>query len=98
MSKIKERIKVFEMTCTSCEKRVERTVKKLEGVLDVKASFSGQFAEIEFDDERCNIKKIKAAIQSVGYSTENPKDFKFIGIMIAVAAVVLLGITIWNHN
>ncbi|MDQ1001547.1 hypothetical protein QFZ28_001947 [Neobacillus niacini] len=47
-------------------------------------------------------KKIKNAIQSAGYSTENPKEFKFIGIMIAVAAVVLLGIntgiTIWNHN
>ena len=98
MSIIKERIKVFEMTCTSCEKRVERTVKKLDGVLDVKASFSGQFAEIEFDDERCNIKKIKTSIQSVGYSTENPKDFKFIGIMIAVAAVVLLGINTGNYD
>lgn len=98
MSRIKESIKVYEMTCTSCEKRVERTIKKLDGVHDVKASFSGQFAVIEFDDERCNIKKIKAAIQSVGYGTENTKDYKFIGILIAAAAVVLLGINSGNYD
>lgn len=98
MSMIRERIKVYEMTCTSCEKRVERTVKKLDGVMDVRASFSGQFAEIEYDEHLCDLKKIKNAIQSVGYSTENPKDFKFIGIMIAVAAVVLLGINSGTYD
>jgi sulfite exporter TauE/SafE/plastocyanin domain-containing protein/copper chaperone CopZ len=98
MSIKRESIKVYEMTCTSCEKRVERTVKKLDGVLDVKASFSGQFADIEYDGDVCDLKEIKHAIQSVGYSTENPKDFKFIGIMIAVAAVVLLGINTGNYD
>lgn len=98
MSIKKESIKVYEMTCTSCEKRVERTVKNLDGVIDVKASFSGQFAEIEYNDYLCDLKKIKSAIQSVGYSTESPKDFKFIGIMIAVAAVVLLGINTGNYD
>ena len=48
--------------------------------------------------ELCSIKKIKAAIQSVGYSTEKSKDYKFIGIMIAVVAVVLLGINSGNYN
>lgn len=86
------------MTCTSCEKRVERTVKKLEGVIDVSASFSGQFAEIEYDSNLCDLKKIKAAIESVGYSTANPKDFKFIGIFIAAAAIVLLGINSGNYD
>jgi sulfite exporter TauE/SafE/plastocyanin domain-containing protein/copper chaperone CopZ len=92
MTILKETIKVYEMTCASCEKRVERTVKKVDGVQHVKASFSGQYAEIEYNGERCNMKEIKSAIHSVGYSTENPKDFKFIGILIAAAAVVLLGI------
>ncbi|MEH7111886.1 sulfite exporter TauE/SafE family protein [Neobacillus niacini] len=98
MSIKRDSIKVYEMTCTSCEMRVERTVKKLDGVVNVKASFSGQFADIEYDDKLCDLNKIKNAIQSVGYSTEKPKDFKFIGIMIAVAAVVLLGINTGNYN
>ncbi|MEH7273537.1 urease accessory protein UreH domain-containing protein [Neobacillus vireti] len=98
MSMTRESIKVYEMTCTSCEKRVERTVKKLEGVVNVNASFSGQFADIEYDDKLCDVKKIKAAIQSVGYSTEKSNNIKFIGILIAVAAVVLLGINTGNYD
>ncbi len=86
------------MTCTSCEKQVERTVKKLDGVISVKASFSGQSAAIEFDNTLCDIKEIKAAIQSVGYNTESSKDYKFIGILIAVAAVVLLGINSGTYD
>ena len=92
MSIRRESIKVYDMTCTSCEKRVERTVRKLDGVVNVKASFGGQFADIEFDDKLCSIDKIKTAIQSVGYGTEKSKDYKFIGILFIVAAVVLLGI------
>ncbi|WP_419956152.1 sulfite exporter TauE/SafE family protein [Neobacillus niacini] len=98
MSIKRESIKVYEMTCTSCEKRVERTVKKLDGVVNVKASFSGQFADIEYNDKLCSIKKIKAAIQSVGYATEKSNDYKFIGILIAVAAVVLLGVNSGNYD
>lgn len=92
MSIKRETIKVFDMTCTSCEKRVERTVKRLNGVLDVKASFSAQVAEIEYDDELCSLSKVKTSIQKVGYSTEDSKDFKFIGILLVVASIVLLGI------
>lgn len=98
MSIKRERIRVYEMTCTSCEKRVERTVKKLDGVVNIKASFSGQFADIEYDHELCNIKKIKATIQSVGYSTETSKDYKFFSILIAIATVVLLGIYSGNYD
>ncbi|WHX99273.1 sulfite exporter TauE/SafE family protein [Neobacillus sp. DY30] len=98
MSIKSESIKVYEMTCTTCEKRVERTVKKLEGVVNVKASFSGQFAEIEYDDELCSLNIVKAAIQSVGYSTEKSNDYKFIGIFIAAAAVVLLGVNSGTYD
>lgn len=91
MSIKKEKLKVYDMTCTSCENRVEKAVKSLNGVLSAKASFSGQSAEVEFDDELCNLNKIKAAIKGAGYGTESSKDYKFIGILIVVAAVVLLG-------
>ncbi|MFJ7725385.1 sulfite exporter TauE/SafE family protein [Neobacillus sp. NPDC097160] len=98
MSIRKERIKVYDMTCTSCEKRIERTVKKINGGIDVKANFTGQFADIEFNDELCSINEMKAAINRVGYSTENGKGFKFIGIIIVVAAVLLLGINTGSFN
>ncbi|MGM0901146.1 MAG: sulfite exporter TauE/SafE family protein [Bacillota bacterium] len=87
----KERIKVYDMTCTSCEKRVERVVSKQNGVKKVKASYSGQFVEIEYDDKIISMEEIKKEIQKVGYSTETEKDHKYIGILMIVAAVVLLG-------
>lgn len=87
----KEKIKVFGMTCTSCEYRVERAVKKLNGVTNAMASFSDQFLTIEYDSELCNSQKIKDAIKAAGYSTENSVSSKIVGIFIIAAAIILIG-------
>lgn len=92
MSIKKEKIKVYEMTCTSCENRVERAVRQLEGVKYAKANFSEQFAEIEYDNELCSMNNIKDAIKNAGYSTEGSKDYKIMGILIIAVGVVLLGL------
>lgn len=65
MSIRKERIRVYEMTCTSCENRVEKAIMKLDGVFSVKASYSKQLADIEYDDNLCNLSKIKSAIKKL---------------------------------
>lgn len=87
-----ERIKVYEMTCTSCEARVERAIKKLPGVLEAKASYSGQYADVQFDEELCSIRDIKEAVKDAGYATQCSNDYKFMGIFIIAAAVILLGL------
>lgn len=92
MSIKRGKIKVYEMTCTSCEGRVEKAIKKLVGVFDAKANYSSQFAVVEYDDALCDLKKIKAAIKDAGYSTQSSNDYKFMGILIIVAAIVLLGL------
>lgn len=92
MSNRSERIKVYEMTCTSCENRIERAVKQLNGVRYAKASYSRQIIDVEYNDRLCNLNRIKAAINNAGYSTQGSNDYKFIGILISVAAVVLLGL------
>ncbi len=88
----KERIKVYEMTCASCEKRVEKAVTQLDGVLTAKASYSGQFVDVEYDEEICSTNKIKAAITGAGYSTKGSNDYKFMGILIVAATVIILGL------
>jgi sulfite exporter TauE/SafE/plastocyanin domain-containing protein/copper chaperone CopZ len=98
MSVRRERIKVYGMTCTSCEKRVERSLNKLSGVFKAKASFSGQFAEVEYEDELCSLDEMKEAIKKAGYTTERSKDYKFIGILVVVAAVALLGMNTSGFN
>ncbi|MBU3128370.1 sulfite exporter TauE/SafE family protein [Clostridium tagluense] len=91
MSVKKEKIKVFEMTCTSCEARVERVVTKLDGVKTAKASFSDQSLTIEYDTDFCNNENIKTTIKAAGYSTENSNNHKIVGIFIIVAAIILIG-------
>ena len=91
MSIKKEKIKVFDMTCNSCESRVERAVKKLDGVNNAIASFSNQTLTIEYDTELCNTDKIKTAVKVAGYSTESSNNYKIVGIFIIVAAIILIG-------
>ncbi|GCD11855.1 heavy metal-binding domain-containing protein [Clostridium tagluense] len=91
MSVKKEKIKVFDMTCTSCESRVERAVRKLDGVKTAKASFSDQSLTIEYDTDFCNNEKIKTTIKAAGYSTENSNNYRIVGIFIIVAAIILIG-------
>lgn len=92
MSIKREKIKVYEMTCTSCEGRVEKAIKNLDGVLNVKANYTEQFADVEFDDALCNLGIIKASIKNAGYSTQSSKDYRFMGVLIIVAAILLLGL------
>jgi plastocyanin domain-containing protein/sulfite exporter TauE/SafE/copper chaperone CopZ len=89
----KEKIKVFDMTCTSCEGRVEKAVIQLDGVKTATASFSTQSLTIEFDADLCNPEKIKAAIKVAGYGTENFNNstYKIAGIFIIAAAIMLIG-------
>ena len=93
MSIKKEKIKVFDMTCTSCESRVEKAVKKLGGVKTATASFSNQSLTIEYDIDLCNLEKIKTAIKTAGYSTESSINYKIVGIFIIAAAIILIGNT-----
>jgi len=92
MSIKREKIKIYEMTCTSCESRVEKAVRQLEGVLYAKANYSGQYMEIEYDNELCSMNNIKDAVKNAGYSTEGSKDYKLMGILIIAVGVVLLGL------
>jgi sulfite exporter TauE/SafE/plastocyanin domain-containing protein/copper chaperone CopZ len=87
----REKLKVYDMTCTSCEGKVERTLKRLEGVVNAKASFSAQQVIVEYDSKFCDISMIKTSIKSAGYSIENSNSFKIIGIFIVAAAIILLG-------
>jgi plastocyanin domain-containing protein/sulfite exporter TauE/SafE/copper chaperone CopZ len=91
MSIKREIIKVYDMTCTSCEGRVERALQRVNGVINVKASFSAQQAIVEFDTEICTKEKLKEAINNAGYSTKSSNNINLIGFFIIAAAILLLG-------
>ncbi|MDS0525728.1 sulfite exporter TauE/SafE family protein [Clostridium sp. SHJSY1] len=87
----KEVIKVYNMTCISCENRVERELKKVTGVGIAVASFTEQQVTVEYDEDLCSIKQLREAINKAGYSTKDSKNIKFAGFLVVVAAILLLG-------
>lgn len=87
----KEKVNVYNMTCTSCEKRVEIAIRKVDGVINVTVNYRKQMALIEYDNNICNINKIKIAIKKAGYETEKQKDFSIVGILIIAVAIIFIG-------
>jgi len=86
----KDKIKVYDMTCSSCETRVESAIKKLSGVNNAIASYSEQQVIVEYDPIICNNETIKEAIKAAGYNTKSSNNFNIVGILIIAAAVILL--------
>ncbi len=91
MSIKREIIKVYDMTCTSCENRVERALKKVDGVVNVMASYSNQQVTVEYNSELCTKEQLNEAINKAGYSTKNSSNIKFAGFFIVVAAILIIG-------
>lgn len=72
LSKIsKEILKIGGMSCTSCELRIEKTLRKMNGVKNVKASYADAQAVVEYDGEVLDHSTIVAALEKMDYHVEN---------------------------
>jgi sulfite exporter TauE/SafE/plastocyanin domain-containing protein/copper chaperone CopZ len=90
MSIKKQNIKVYNMTCTSCEARIEKSLMSIFGVTKVLADYKSESVFVQYDDETCNNALIKEKISNLGYSTEDSGKFKLIGLLIIVLAIFLI--------
>lgn len=61
-------LRIEGMTCTSCELRIENTLKKLKGVAGAKADYSKSMAWVEYDSDVVGLQDIKNAVEKAGYS------------------------------
>ena len=71
-------IKVYDMTCGHCQKRVADAISSLEGVEIVDVNLESESATVSFDPEKVSLDDIKAAIQKAGYPTESENEAKLI--------------------
>lgn len=90
MSNKKQKIKVYNMTCNSCEKRIEKALMNISGVTNVLGDYKSESVFLEYDDEICDIVQIKEKISKLGYSNETSGNLKLIGLLIIVLAIFLL--------
>ncbi len=69
-SLVLERFRVYDMTCSSCERIVSRTVKKKAGVTDFHVDFVTGMAMVEYNPKKADIDDILDAIEDKGYGCE----------------------------
>jgi Cu+-exporting ATPase len=60
-------IDVLGMTCAACSARVEKALKKLNGIIDTSVNLLQQKANVEYDDEKLNIQDLVDVIEKTGY-------------------------------
>lgn len=87
----KEKIRVFGMTCTSCEGRIEREIKKISGVVNAKANYETESLAVDFEEDVVNLSMLKEGVKKAGYSTKNPNLDKIAGILLIGIAILFLG-------
>jgi Cu+-exporting ATPase len=78
---------VTGMTCANCAMNIERAVKKLNGISDVRVNFAAEQAAVSFDPARLQVKDVIAKINSSGYSVPTNKvEFPVTGMTCANCA------------
>jgi sulfite exporter TauE/SafE/copper chaperone CopZ len=68
---IRKILQIEGMTCTSCEMRIENALKKLDGVVEVKAVFSSSNVYITYDANIVGLDQIIETIEKLDYAVRN---------------------------
>ena len=55
------------MTCASCVRNVERTLKRTEGVAEANVNIATERATVDFDAEQVNTRQLIERIEKAGY-------------------------------
>jgi len=60
-------IGIGNMTCAACAQRVERGIRKLEGITEVSVNLATERATVLFDDNVLTLQHVRDAVVSAGY-------------------------------
>lgn len=100
-----EKLYVGGMVCNSCEKIIEKKLRKLAGVKYAKADYQKSQLLIKYDAELCDKEKINNVLNKYGYSINSKKAsdkktelFSIIGIIAAAFLILKLGQNSGNFN
>jgi len=62
------------MTCASCVLRVEKALKKVDGVLEANVNLATEKVSVSFDDRRTDMNALSAAVSDAGYKLLLPAN------------------------
>src|SRR4030065_950806 len=67
------------MTCASCVARVEKSIRKVEGVRNVSVNLATEKAMIEFETGKIDLDKISTTVEDAGYKIDFTSELKKAG-------------------
>lgn len=75
---MKKSLKIEGMTCSACANRVERFVKKLDGINEANVNFAAETLNVDFDENILNVEEIENTVVKAGYKVrKNLKNYTF---------------------
>lgn len=73
-----EKIKITGMTCSACANRVERSVKKIQGVESANVNFATETLSVKYLEDKLSKEDINKTIEKAGYGVlKNIKTYSF---------------------
>jgi Cu+-exporting ATPase len=88
MSETKEStLQISGMTCAACANRIEKGLKKLDGVKDANVNFALERSSVTYDPDQTDVKAFESTIESLGYKVIHEKvEFDISGMTCAACA------------
>ncbi|MEQ6390614.1 heavy metal translocating P-type ATPase [Bacillaceae bacterium S4-13-58] len=72
----KKTFSITGMTCASCAQRIEKTTKKLQGVVDSNVNLATEKMSIQYDPAVVTVRDIMTAVSKIGYEAHEDVDSK----------------------
>ncbi|PEJ10103.1 heavy metal translocating P-type ATPase [Bacillus wiedmannii] len=80
-------LQISGMTCAACANRIEKGLKKVEGVHDANVNFALEKTKIMYDPKKTNPQQFKGKVESLGYGIVSDKaEFTVSGMTCAACA------------
>ncbi|MFL0363948.1 heavy metal translocating P-type ATPase [Pseudobacillus sp. 179-B 2D1 NHS] len=80
-------LKIEGMTCAACATRIEKGLKKIDGVEDANVNFALEKTKIKYDPDKTDTATFKEKVQSLGYNVVTDKaEFDITGMTCAACA------------
>jgi len=100
---IKKTLKVSGMTCVSCERKIQESLKKINGITEVNANFSNSKVDIVYDSSTVEMDVVEKVLFDIGYEvkgkiTEEKSDKLTINQLLGIGIVLFAFYVIINNT
>jgi copper-(or silver)-translocating P-type ATPase len=87
MSQKEVTLQITGMTCAACAAKIEKGLKKIEGVVDANVNLALEKTKIKYDPDKTDVTKFKEKVRSLGYNVISDKvEFDITGMTCAACA------------